>query len=641
MGEQRVTLLSDKREMDRFVKRLLEDVEAMSIMLKDGWFENDVVRIGAEQEMVLIDNDTYKPAPIAVTALEAMSHYEWVESELARFNLEINLEPRPFHGSSLADMEQEIRWKLDAMNVVLDDMNASLLLTGILPTLRKYDLHISNLTPKKRYKALMDAIHAQNQGRAHQLRLLGIDELSIKHDTPFIEACNTSFQVHLQVAPENFVQMYNIAQALTAPILSIAANSPIVFGRRLWHETRIAMFQQSLDTRESHEHMRERSARVSFGNDWIHESILDIYKEDISRFRPLLSSDRTENSLELIRKGEVAPKLHALQVHNSTMYRWNRPCYGISSNGKPHLRIENRVLAAGPSVLDEMANAALWLGAMKGYQMRVSDVRQLMTFSECKDNFAKAARYGIDTKFSWFNDQKVGASALILDEVIEVAKEGLRGMQIDSGDIERYMDVIKTRAEKHMTGARWMLKTYTHLIEKVPRDEAMVTLTAAIRNNQRESLPVHEWSIPTDRDLVAYRASALRVDEFMITDLFTVGEDDILDLVGELMNWKRIRYVPVESDSGELVGLITERMILKQLLKLRKTGSRRSIRVADIMVTDVMTIDPEASIKDALVEFHKHNVGCLPVVRDKQLIGLITEQQFLGITSRLIERLHD
>jgi len=638
MGEQKVTLLSQQRNMKRFVKMLLDDVEAMDYMLKNDWFESDITRIGAEQEMALVDKKTFKPAPIAVEALEAMKDLPWVESELARFNLEINLNPLEFKDGALSQMEHEIQNKLGIMAEHLDSMDSAIVLTGILPTLRKYDLESHNLTPKKRYKALMDAIKAQNQGRFHELRLLGIDELIVKHSTPFIEACNTSFQVHLQIAPEEFVEMYNISQAITAPILAIAANSPIVFGRRLWHETRIAMFQQSLDTRSSHEHMRERSARVSFGDDWIHDSILDIYKEDISRFRPILSGDIEEQSLAMIKKNEV-PKLRALQVHNSTIYRWNRPCYGISDNGKPHLRIENRVLSAGPSVIDEMANAALWLGAMKGYQDRYHDVRDKIGFSDVKDNFSKAARYGIDTQFSWFGDKKIGAIDLVKGELIETAAHGLQLMNINQDDIDRYMNVIRGRGEKQMNGARWMLRTFTHLIEQVPRDEAITTLTASIFENQSKSLPVHEWEDAGDPDAVKYKPSAMRVDEFMEADLFTVNEDDLIDLIGEMMVWKRLRYVAVENTSGELLGLVTERSLLQSVLKLRKNKSSKLMSARDIMIKDVHTIDPEASILDALRKFKEHGVRCLPVVREKQLIGMITEQNFLEISSRLIARL--
>lgn len=638
MGEQKVTLLTRQRNLHKFMRMLLDDVEAMDYMLSNNWFESDIVRIGAEQEMVLFDRATYNPASIAVEALEAMKHLPWVESELAKFNLEINLEPRVFRGSALADMEAEIREKLGIMAGYIDKLDSGILLTGILPTLRKYDLDLHNLTPKKRYKALMDAIKNQNQKEFHEVRLMGIDELIIRHDTPFIEATNTSFQVHLQVAPECFKQMYNIAQCLAAPILAIAANSPIVFGRRLWHETRIAMFQQSLDTRSSANHLRERAARVSFGNDWIHDSILDIYKEDIARFRPIIGGDQEEQSLALIKRGEV-PKLRALQVHNSTIYRWNRPCYGISDNGKPHLRIENRVLAAGPSVIDEMANAALWLGAMKGYQSEIMDVRNKVSFADVKDNFAKAARYGIDTKFSWFEDRKISAVDLILSEIIPTAKKGLRLMQVNDDDIDRYMNVIQQRAERHMTGARWMLRSFNHFIEKIPRDEAITRLTSSIYENQSKSKPVHEWDAPDIDEFMAYDLASVSVDEFMDTDLVTVNENDLIDLVGEMMVWRKLRYVAVENHEGELVGLVTERTLLKNMLRMRKAKSSKLMPVSDIMITEVHTIDPEATMMDTLKGFKTHGIRCMPVVRDKQLIGMITEQKFLEISSRLIERL--
>ncbi|MFZ1703306.1 MAG: CBS domain-containing protein, partial [Saprospiraceae bacterium] len=348
MGEQRVSLVNDNKQMQKFVRSLLNDVSALEYMLENEWFESDISRIGAEQEMVMVDNNTFKPSLVAMEALEKMTDYPWVETELGKFNLETNLDPREFTGTCFSDLEKENSDKLNKIQAVLDTLDTSLLLTGICPTLRKYHLNMENLTPKKRYFALMEAINKQLIGQAYELRILGIDELLVKHDSPLLEACNTSFQVHLQIAPKDFVNMYNISMGLAAPIMAISANSPIVFGKRLWHETRIALFQQSLDTRTTHDHMRERSPRVSFGKDWIHHSILEIYREDIARFRVLLSSDIEEDSLAAIKNNQV-PKLRALQVHNSTVYRWNRPCYGISDNGKPHLRIENRILPSGPT----------------------------------------------------------------------------------------------------------------------------------------------------------------------------------------------------------------------------------------------------------------------------------------------------
>ncbi len=638
MGEQRVSLMSDQTQMQKFVRNLLNDVQALQYMLDEDWFESDVTRIGAEQEMCLVDDKTFKPAPIATDVLEKMKEYDWLESELARFNLETNLTPRVFKGDCLSQLEKENTGNLDIIRKHLKEFNAKLVLTGILPTLRKFDLNMHNLTPKKRYRALMDALRSQLLGNAFELRLVGIDELLVKHDSPLLEACNTSFQVHLQVAPKDFVCMYNTAQVLAAPVMAIAANSPIVFGRRLWHESRIALFQQALDTRSTHEHLRERSPRVSFGNGWLENSIMDIYREDIARFRVLLSADIEENSLAKISNGDV-PKLRALQVHNSTVYRWNRPCYGVSSNGKPHLRIENRVLPAGPTVVDEMANAAFWLGAMMGIKEHCKNIHDKLSWEDVRDNFGKAARFGIDTEFNWFNDSKISACELVLKELLPIAREGLKKQKVNKKDIDRYLEIIEARATDHMNGSRWQLRAFTKLKNEVTDDEAASILTASIGNNQEKEKPVHTWDMPEKGDLVEYRPSELKIEEFMTTDLITVHEDDIIELVAELVNWRKIRYMPVEDEKGNLVGLITSRLLLRHFARGGIINGIKAGLAKDIMITEPVTIDPDATILDGMYKMRENKLGCLPVVKDKELIGIITEMDFLKISGRLVERL--
>ena len=636
MGEQRVSLVSDKKQMQKFLKALLDDVKAMEYMLENGWFEENVSRIGAEQEMVLVDKNTFKPATNAMEALDLMKDKEWVETELAKFNLEINLTPRKFEGSCFSELEKETKEKLTSIQKVLDTLDTQLVLTGILPTIHRHHVEMENLTPKKRYFALMEAIRDQLLGPNFELNIVGIDELIMKHTSPLVEAVNTSFQVHLQVSPTDFVQKYNISQVLAAPIMAVAANSPIVFGKRLWHESRIAMFQQSIDTRSSHDHMRERSARVSFGKDWIHDSILDIYREDISRFRVLLSSDVEEDSLALLKKGQV-PKLRALQVHNSTVYRWNRPCYGISDNGRPHLRIENRVLPSGPTVMDEIANAVFWLGAMEGLAMEVKDVRDRMSFEDAKDNFVKAAKFGIDSKFTWFDDEKISAVDLILEKLIPISRKGLLSKGINQKDIDRFLGIIKGRAESHMNGARWLLRSYTDLIKKTNKDAALTLLTSQIAKYQKSGIPVHEWETPSLSDLLQYNPDHLMVSEFMNTDLITVQKDDIVELVAELMDWQKIRYCPVEDNKGNLIGLVTSRHILRHLLKYK--GSKKTFVVEDIMIEKLITVNEKTNIVEALNLMNDHKIGCLPVVSGDALIGIITESDFIAITSRLLDRL--
>ncbi len=637
MGEQKVSLVKNQAQMQRFVRNLLNDVQALQYMLENDWFESGITRIGAEQEMCLVENGSFKPAPIAMEALATMDKYEWVETELAKFNLETNLTPREMKGKCLSQLEKENLRNLSRIRTKLDKLDTKLILTGILPTLRKFHLSLDYLTPKKRYRALMEAINQQLIGAAYELRLTGIDELLLRHDSPMLEACNTSFQVHLQISPNDFVKMYNIAQALAAPTMAIAANSPLVFGRRLWHESRIALFQQSLDTRTTHDHLRERLPRVNFGNGWLKKSILEIYREDIARFRVLISGDVQENAIQQIAKGEV-PKLRALQVHNSTVYRWNRPCYGISANGKPHLRIENRVLPSGPTVIDEVSNAAFWLGAMVAFGKKYDDISQHLSYEDVADNFGKAAQFGIDSKFTWFKDRKISACDLVLEELLPMAREGLTAHKVDKADIDRYLGVIEERAREHMNGARWQLRAYTKLSKETNRDEALSVLTSAIIQNQEQEIPVHKWKMPELNDLKEYRPSSIKVEEFMVTDLFTVQKDDIIELVAEMMDWRKIRYTPVENTKGKLVGLVTSRLLLRHLIRDHRLNGKAKM-VKDIMIKEPVTINPDATILEAMRKMRDNKIGCLPVVKDGELIGLITEMDFLRISGRLIERL--
>lgn len=628
-----MSLVTNQRQMQKFVKSLLADVQALEFMLENGWFESGITRIGAEQEMVMVHKKNMRPACIAMEALDKMKDYPWVETELAKFNLETNLTPRELTGKCFSELEKENHDKLVKIQEKLDELEAQLVLTGILPTLSKHHLEMENLTPKKRYKALMEAIDQQLIGSAFELKLTGIDEMSIKHNSPLLEAVNTSFQVHLQVAPEDFVKMYNISQVLAAPVMAIAANSPLVFGKRLWHESRIAMFQQSIDTRTSHDHMRERSPRVSFGKQWLENSVLDIYKEDIARFRVLLSSDVKENSLDMIKSKKV-PKLRALQVHNSTVYRWNRPCYGISDNGKPHLRIENRVFASGPTSVDEVANACFWLGLMCGMKDQVEDVRKLMLFDDARDNFHKAAKFGLDTKFNWFNDQKISAGQLIQD-LIPIARKGLLDHKVNVEDVDKYLGIIAGRAENYMNGARWILRTYTEFANKTGKDEALAALTSSIIDKQNTNEPVHTWEMPKLSDYKNYQPSSLKVSEFMITDIFTVQKDDIVELVADLMDWRKLRYTPVEDTKGNLVGLVTSRSILRHLVKNKR--SRKTATVADIMLENPVSVSSDASLLEAMKLMRDHGVGCLPVTQVGELVGMITEKEFVRISARLIE----
>lgn len=635
MGDYNVTAISDRRQLQEFMSYLLKDIQALDRMLREAWFETDIIRIGAEQEMCLVDY-YWKPKHINLEALKVINDEKFT-SELANFNLEANMDPLPFRDNCLSQMHQALKDTLNAAQEKLNPLGARIILTGILPNIRKYDVEIDNITPIDRYRALMDALK-DLRGELFELRIRGTDELNVKQETAMLEACNTSFQVHLQVTPDEFVGKYNAAQALSGPIMAICANSPLLFGKRLWHETRIALFQQSIDVRTFNDHFRERSPRVTFGSDWLKSSILDIYREDIAKFKVLLRTEIDQNVFDLMDQG-ITPKLRALNIHNSTVYRWNRPCYGVSPNGKPHLRIENRILPAGPSLPDTMANAALWLGLMNGLEEAYPNLTSQLDFDDAKSNFFAAARYGLDTQLCWIDHQRISPVELFQKELLEVARHGLQKARVSREDISYYLDIITQRLEKRQTGAVWMLRSFSKLAkENLTRDEISTTITADMYKNQYEGKPVHTWDYACSDEL-DYEPSSLLVEEFMSTNLITVQEDDILDLVTHLMNWQKIRHIPVEDKYGKLVGLLTLRTLLRHYSEYRSKDVDQTVTVKEIMISNPLTVRPEERITHAMELMQEHQISCLPVTKQDKLIGIITEADYLTISSNLIRRL--
>jgi CBS domain-containing protein/gamma-glutamylcysteine synthetase len=640
MGESKVKLADSQEEVQRFMKYVLKDLRALDRMLEEGdWFESDPIRIGAEQELCLV-NKQAKAWPHAMEIMDKLQSEgaKGFTTEFAKFNLEINLEPLEFTGSCLSSMEQNLQQKVDKVRAVTEDMGGEILLAGILPTIRKMDVDLKNMTPLQRYRALCQAIN-KLRSENFDLRIQGMDELLMRVDSPLLEACNTGFQVHLQVEPEDFVTKYNTAQLITAPVLAGAVGSPILFGKRLWNETRIALFQQSVDTRTVGDHLRDSSPRVTFGNEWVQESILEIFQEDTARYRVMLSSEVTEDVEQLLDEG-TPPTLRALQIHNGTVYRWNRPCYGVA-NGRAHLRIENRMLPSGPTVTDEMANAAFWLGLMNKMDDYYPDVSEKMDFDDARMNFVAASKMGLDTKLRWFDDQRISAVDLISKELLPIAREGLEEANIDRGDINSHLDTIQQRVESGQTASHWMLNNYASLMkDNESKEHTLAAITTAMIKNQKKGEPVHKWGRVRIEDLEHWQPASLIVEEFMTTDLFTVQKDDILEFVANLIDWRHIQYVPVEDDKKRLVGLVTMRMIFNEYSQSVNHDEEVVESVEDIMIDNPITIHPEASIIEAMEIMQSQEIGCLPVVKNNRLVGIITEHNYMKIAGRLLKVLH-
>lgn len=636
MGELDVKGGLDGGEHREFMRRLLNDVRALQWMLDNGTFETGVRRIGAEQECFLVDK-SFRPAPVSDKVLAAIGDDHFT-TELARFNMEFNVDPVLFGGDCLSRLEEQIVTFVDRARVAAESVGARVLLCGILPTLAKSDLGIENMTPMQRYYALNDALMHLRKS-AYEFRIKGTDELIVNHDSVMLEAANTSFQVHFQCGPEEFAKLYNVAQAVTAPVLAAAVNSPLLFGKRLWRETRIAVFQQSVDTRQSTPYLREVSPRVSFGTRWVDNSVAEIFQEDIARFRVILGTPYDEDPFEEIRAGRP-PSLKALRLHNGTVYRWNRPCYGVTE-GKPHIRIENRVLPAGPTPVDEVANAALWFGLMSGMLEFVGDPTKIFDFDTVKSNFVSAARHGLQAQITWVDGQPIPARELIVKTLLPLARDGLVTRGISPVDADKYLGVIERRVESGQTGAQWVLGSLGEMKDRGTPSERLTAVTAASYSRQITNTPVHEWSLAALSEAGGWRQHYSSVEQFMSTDLFTVNQDDLIDLVANVMDWEHIRHVPVEDEEQHLVGLVTHRTILRHLTKAQQPGEGALIPVRSIMEKNPITIGPAASTLDAIRIMRQRKVSCLPVVTAGRLVGLVTERHFMGITADLIEQMFE
>jgi CBS domain-containing protein len=630
MGEHTVERAVDEQKVQMFMRALLDDLRALDYMLDHDLIESGVRRIGAEQEMFLVDKDL-RPAPVSVEVLQHANDPR-LTTEIAKFNLEANLTPLSLNGACFSQMESELNGVLNRVRKSANHFGADVLLSGILPTLRKSDLTLDNLTPAPRYRQLNDSI-IELRGGPISIHIKGLDEINFTHDNVMMESCNTSFQIHLQVAAKEFAPLYNMAQAITAPVLAAAVNSPLLFGHRLWQETRLALFQHSTDARSTTQQARSDPTRVSFGNRWIDKSVLELFQEQIARFRMIMINETNENPLSLLSRGEI-PQLTALRMHNGTIWPWNRACYGVA-NGIAHLRIENRVLPSGPTVLDEMANAAFFIGLMVSLPDEYGEVATLMSFDDAKTNFFAAARHGLNAQFNWIGGKNYTASSLILDHLLPLARRGLNLSSIEAGDIDRYLGTIEERVRSRQTGAQWTLKSFSAMND-IPHDVRNRLLAGEMLLRQKSGEPVHRWPVLTVNESEDWRQRYQTVGQFMATDLFTVRPDDLVDLAASVMTWRHIRHVPVEDAEGCLVGLVSHRALLK-LLSRGAQARENPVTVREIMTQAPLTVSSTTPTLEAMEMMRQNRVGCLPVLDEGRLVGIVTSYDFLDASARLFK----
>ncbi len=427
-----------------------------------------------------------------------------------------------------------------------------------------------------------------------------------------------------------------MAQAITAPVLAAAVNSPLLFGHRLWQETRVALFQHSTDARSRTQLARSQPTRVSFGDRWLKHSVVELFHDQISRFRPIMITQPDEDPFRVLARGET-PLLSALRMHNGTVWRWNRACYGVA-DAIAHLRIENRALPAGPTVQDEMANAAFFVGLMVALPQAYGEIAKRLSFDDAKENFFAAARYGLNAQLKWLDGKNLSATSLILIDLLPFARAGLKESNIDSSDIDKYLGVLEERVRGGQTGAQWMLNSLASLNQHEPIEMRTRALTSTILARQKEDKPVHEWKLAGAGELTDWSQSYQTVGQFMATDLFTLRPADLVDLAASLMDWRHIRHVPVEDENGHLVGLVTHRGLLRLLSRGSNAPGGSSLTVREIMKPNPTCVSTMTPTLEAIEIMRSTKIGCLPVVDDDQLVGIVTSYDFLTATASLFKQ---
>ncbi len=473
MGQEIGTDSFTAADFARFGERLVAETRHAQDAYARGSFANDGLVAGFELEAWLID-ENYFPVACNETFLERLASPLVVE-ELSRFNVEINGTAQPLRATALSQLENELTATWQQCLRVASEQGATLLAIGTLPTVRERDLSLASMSPRKRYAALNEQVLNLRGGRPLTLNIAGIDSLSTIHSDVMLEAATTSFQVHLQTPASAVARTYNASLLLAAPLVALAANSPFLFRRALWHETRIPLFEQAVDCCDP-EHSGHK--RVTFGSGYVGADPTVCFDENLSSYRVLLPFDEP---------GPVSKYGH-LRLHNGTIWRWNRMLIGFNDGDTPHLRVEQRVMPAGPSIIDMIANAAFYYGLVHVLAGQASAAEDLLPFVRARDNFYAAARYGLEAQVTWLDGRRKGVAELLLHELLPLAREGLQELDLAAADIERYLEVISERLRTRQNGAAWQLAHYA-------KHQDFQRLTADYLELQRRLVPVHEWPL--------------------------------------------------------------------------------------------------------------------------------------------------
>lgn len=474
MGQEILTEHFKGNDFHIFKEKLCAETALLEKWFSKGMFEKGHKVGGFEIEAWLVGKDG-SPAPINEEYLKSINS-SLVVSELAAFNIELNTVPRILKGDVLKKMENELKDTWEHCSEIARNFYTNLVMVGILPTVHHSELIPKNMSNRARYHALNEQILRQRRERTLHLDINGRERLCTSHTDVMLESATTSFQIHMQVDLSCAARFYNAAHILSAPMVAVSANSPYLFGKDLWCETRIPLFEQSINNRKE---TSKSLHRVSFGKSYIKNSLIECFSENRDCYPALLPINFDEEESELMH----------LRLHNGTIWRWNRPLVGFNASGEVHLRIEHRTVAAGPSIVDSIANAALFFGMMNSLGMAKNPPEDKLPFNQAKANFYNAAKYGLDAGITWLNGEKTDVKTLLLKKLIPAAVEGLGELGIEKEDIDFYMNIISERLRTGINGAAWQ-RAY---VEK--HNSNMYSLYFNYLQRQKSGKPVHEWSL--------------------------------------------------------------------------------------------------------------------------------------------------
>ena len=478
MGQEIPRSQFSRQDFQRFRERLDQETALLADWLRDDRLASISGIGGFEIEAWLVDRKG-RPAPLNRVFLERLAD-PLVVPELSLFNIELNTPPLPLYGDALRQMHANLDSLWQRCQRVASELDASVALIGILPTLRDQDLSLEHMSEWARYRAINEQILARRRGQPMELAIHGVETLRLTHADVMLEAATTSFQTHLQVTAQEAPAFFNAALALAAPMVAVTANSPLLFGKVLWEETRIPLFEQGVALAGGERSDDPGWRRVTFGHGYVQDSVLELFAENLAHYPPLLPVDLSAESAE---------QLPHLRLHNGTIWRWNRPLIGFEADGTPHLRIEHRVMPAGPSLPDTIANAALYYGLVHALARMTPPVATLLDFGQCRANFYAAARDGLRAEVVWLNGRRLPMRQLLLEELLPLARRGLVALEIDGADITDYLGLITARVDSGCTGADWQRRFLAR------HGSDLTALTLAYMEQQQSGKPVAEWRL--------------------------------------------------------------------------------------------------------------------------------------------------